>query len=359
MPSSPSGDRPLTTGSIAQMLGAEVVGRDDLPITGLSTIDQAGPQHLTFIRSPEFAARWASSKASAAIVSKGLAVEGHDPAARCLLAVRDADLALNAVLELLAPASTRPAPGVHATAFVDPTARVDPSASIGPHCAIGPGASVAAGAVLHHGVSIGEQASVGRDSILHPNVTIYDRCQVGAGCILHAGVRIGADGFGYRPDPSGRGLIKIPHIGNVVIGDAVEIGANSCVDRAKFGSTTIGSGTKIDNLVQIAHNCSIGRCCIICGGSAIAGSVTLGDGVVLGGDVGVADNLSIGPGARVAARSGVMESIPAGETWGGIPAVLARVNSRNWIELMRLSDSMRDIRKALNLQPIQRTRRVY
>lgn len=359
MPSSPAVDRPLTTGTIARALGAEVVGRDDLPIAGLATIDYAGEQHLTFIRSADFASRWAASKAGAAIVTRGIAVEGHDPSTRCLLLVRDADLALNAALELFAPPSTRPAAGVHPAAVVDSTARVDPSASIGPHCSIGPGATVAAGALLHHGVSVGENASVGRGTVLHPGVTIYDRCHVGSGCILHAGVRIGADGFGYRPDPLGRGLIKIPHIGNVVIGDAVEIGANTCVDRAKFGSTTIGAGTKIDNLVQIAHNCTIGRCCIICGSSAIAGSVTLGDGVVLGGSVGVADNLSIGSGARVAARSGVMESIPAGETWGGTPAVLARVNSRNWIELMRLSDSLRDIRKALNLEPAPRTRRVY
>jgi UDP-3-O-[3-hydroxymyristoyl] glucosamine N-acyltransferase len=177
---------------------------------------------------------------------------------------------------------------------------------------------------------------VGERTVLHPNVVIYERSVVGNDCILHAGVIIGADGFGYHPRPDGRGVIKIPHIGNVVIHENVEIGANSCVDKGKFGSTVIGAGTKIDNLVQIGHNCQLGRSCILCGECGLSGSVKLGDGVVLGGRVGVADNVSIGSGARVGAYSGVSNDIPPGAVYLGVPAGPANEWKRIYGFLRRL-----------------------
>jgi UDP-3-O-[3-hydroxymyristoyl] glucosamine N-acyltransferase len=203
-------------------------------------------------------------------------------------------------------------------------------------------------------VTIGAAAAVGRGTVLHPGVVMGERCRVGAGCILHGGVIIGADGFGYRP--SERGPVKVPHIGNVEIGNAVEIGANSCIDRAKFGSTTIGDGTKIDNLVQIAHNCRIGRGCLICGVTGMAGSVTLGDGVIVGGHVGIADNLTIGDRAVIAAKSGVICNVPAGETWWGFPAAPARSAARCYAihrDLPNLIKRVRELENALS-EPARR-----
>ncbi len=234
--------------------------------------------------------------------------------------VPDADLALIKILSLFAPRTPAPPPGIHPTAYVDPSARVAATASIGPHCVISAGATVAEHAVLMAHDFVGENASVGPGTRLHPGVRILERCTVGGSCTLYPGVVIGADGFGYRPDPSGDGLVKVPHIGDVVVEDHVEIGANSCIDRAKFSSTIIGAGTKIDNLVQIAHNCLVGRCCVLCGGTMLAGSVTLGDGVVLGGQVGVADNVTIGAGSRVGAKAGVNNDIPGGADYMGHPA---------------------------------------
>ncbi len=183
-------------------------------------------------------------------------------------------------------------------------------------------------------------------STLHPHVSVLDRCIIGNDCVLHAGVAIGADGFGYRPSPDGRGLLKIPHIGNVVIGDHVEIGANSCVDRAKFGSTTVGNGTKIDNLVQIAHGCRVGRSCIICGQTGMAGSVIVGDGVIIGGGVGVADNVEIGSGARIAALSGVTGNVPAGQTWMGAPAAPAGEWRRTYAAMRRMGKPKGQVRES-------------
>ncbi len=333
-----------TTGSLAAALGAELLGRADLPITGVEALDLAGPASLTFIRSASFAAGWSRSRAGAALVSRGVAVPGHDPASRALLVVPDADLALVRMLELFAPPARRPAPGVHPSAAVDPSAALGAGVSIGAHCTVGPGARVGDGSVLHAGVYLGPGAGVGRMTTVHPRCTILDRCEVGDGCILWPGVVIGADGFGYRPAPDGRGLVKIPHIGTVRIGRAVEIGANSCIDRAKFGATIIGDGTKIDNLVQIGHNCVIGRACIICGQAAIAGSVTLGDGVILGGAVAIADGVTIGAGARVVGNSGVPNSIPAGETWMGYPTRPSKETARIWGALPKLPDLLRRVR---------------
>lgn len=338
-----------TTGTIAAALGAELVGPSDRPIRGLGSLDRAGPEELTFIRSAAFAAEWRTSRAGAAIVSRGLEVPGHDSAARALLVVPDADMALTKVLGLFAPPASRPAPGVHPSAVVDVSAKVGAGVSIGPMCVVEAGATIGDGAVLVSQVFVGAGATVGAGTTLHAHVSIGERCVVGRQCLLHPGVVIGADGFGFVPSPDGRGLQKIPHIGTVEIGDQVEIGANSCVDRAKFGATTVGSGTKIDNLVQIGHNCRIGRACLICGQVGLAGSVTVGDGVILAGQVGVADNLTIGPRARVGAGSGVTRSVPAGQTWLGYPAGEARECLRNWSALLSLATRLRRLEQATNI----------
>ncbi|MFN5946671.1 MAG: UDP-3-O-(3-hydroxymyristoyl)glucosamine N-acyltransferase [Phycisphaerae bacterium] len=326
--------------SLAALTKATLTGDATVRIARLASFDTATSGSLTFIRSADFAARWTSSAASAALVTPEIAARiealGGATAGKALRGVADVDLAMIELLTVFAPAAAARPAGVHASAVVHPTARVAASAHVGPMCVIEEGASVGEKCVLHGQVTVAAGARIGDGTTLHSGVRVLERCEIGRVCILHANVVVGADGFGYRPRPDGRGLLKVPHIGNVVIGDDVEIGAGTCIDRGKFGATTIGSGTKIDNLVQIGHNCVLGRCCIICGNAGLAGSVTMGDGVVVGGGVCVADNLSIGSGAKIAGMAGVMNDVPAGATYIGAPAMNAGEWRRMQVQMRRL-----------------------
>jgi UDP-3-O-[3-hydroxymyristoyl] glucosamine N-acyltransferase len=333
-----------TTGAIAEAIDAELVGPPDIKIDRIAAVDAAGPGAITFLRSRRFSNLWARSSASAAIVGPEADARSADDG-RALLFVTDADVALTKLLRLLAPPRPNLAPGIHSSAVVDASATIGQGAHVGPHCVIGADAVIGDGAVLIANVHIGREAEIGAITTLHPGVVILDRCIVGSACILYPNVVIGADGFGYHPSPDGRGLTKVPHIGIVRIGDGVEIGANSAVDRAKFGETIIGDGTKIDNLVQVGHNVNIGRCVIICGCSGIAGSATIGDGAMLGAATGVTDGRTVGPGARTGARSAVMNDIPAGETWVGYPAVPSRNWARAMVALKNLSAHLRIVRR--------------
>lgn len=312
----------LRVGELAELVNAEVAGARDVEITHMDVLDRAGPGALSFIRSKRFARQWPTSKASAALVTRGIQIDRPaEDSGRALLIVADADLALVQVLERFAPTPTPRPAGAHASAVVDPTAVLGAGVSIGPGCLVEAGATIGEGSVLVHNVHVGRNARIGRACTLHSNVCVLDACVLGDGCILHSCVVVGTDGFGYRPDPQGRGVVKIPHIGNVEIGAGVEIGANTCIDRAKFGSTLIGAGSKIDNLVQIGHGVRVGRGCLFAAQVGVAGSATFGDGVQMGGQVGVAEGLSIGKMARVGGQSGIMRDIPDGETWMGYPAV--------------------------------------
>ena len=181
-----------------------------------------------------------------------------------------------------------------------------------------------------------DETIIGENTIIWSGTVIRERCVIGSHCIFHTNVSIGADGFGYRPREDGQGLMKIPQIGNVVIGNGVEIGANSCVDRGKFSSTVLGDGCKIDNLVQIAHNCILGRSCIMAGNSGLAGSVTLGDGVIIGGSASIKDHVTIQSGGIVGAGSGVMNDVAAGQTVLGYPACDARDMLKQWVAVRKL-----------------------
>ncbi len=331
-----------TTGTIAGLVGAELVGPPDLAVTGVESLERAGPGAITFIRSVSFARSWAGSAASAALVTRGIEVPGHDPAKRALLVVPNADAAMVRLLQLFSTDDDRPPVGVHPTAVVDPAARIDPGARIGPLCVIGPRAVIGPDAALVSSVTVARDARIGRGATLRQGVVIFDRCTIGERCLLHPGVVIGADGFGFYPTPKGPG--KIPHIGHVEIGDDVEIGANSCVDRGKFGATIIGAGTKIDNLVQIGHNVTIGRGCLICAGVGIAGSAVLGDGVVLGGQTGVADAARVGSLARVGAQAGVAGVVPPESTYLGCPARPANETARMWAAFPKLPELLRRVR---------------
>lgn len=335
-----------TTGSLAAALGAELVGPSSLKIARVETLDLAGPDAISFIRDADYAVKWPRSAAAAALVSRGVSPPGHDPTSRALLLVPDADQALVKLLAMMGEAAPAPAPGAHPSALVDPSARVGPGAAIGPLCIVGPGAEIGAGAILHARVTVGPACRIGPRTIVYPGVVFYANTVVGADVIIHANAVLGADGFGYLPAPDGNGLIKIPHIGNVEVGDGVEIGAGSTIDRAKFGSTVVEAGVKIDNLVQIGHGCRVGRGVILCGQAGLAGSVKVGAGTMIGGQAGLADNIEIGPGSKVYAQSGLTKDFPPRSVVFGTPAVdhaLAARQRRAVRKLIEVEESLRDL----------------
>ncbi len=322
---------------IAEHVDGQVSGPADLTVTGIEILDKATDTQLSFIRSAKFAEQWANSKAGVILLSKSIDIPASC-ADRSAILVDDADLALNKVIELFAPDKLCPAPGVHPTAVIAASATIGKDCCIGPHCVIGDNVTLGDGCILHDSVSLHENSTFGTNCEFFSGVIVRERSQIGSHVIIHSNAVIGADGFGYRPSEDGRGIVKIPHIGNVIIGNGVEIGANACIDRAKFSSTVIGDGTKIDNLCQIAHNVVIGRMCLIAAQCGIAGSTTLGDGVQIGGQAGIRDNIHIGSGVKLAACSAVMCDIPAGETWMGVPAREQSVCAREVVAARKLPE---------------------
>ncbi|AUC80100.1 UDP-3-O-(3-hydroxymyristoyl)glucosamine N-acyltransferase [Nonlabens sp. MB-3u-79] len=325
----------FTVQQINDILQGELVGNTTHTITGVEEIRNASPTDLTFIGNKKYAKFWVDSKASVAIINDTIVLEPGSN--RAFIKVKNADLAMAMLLEAFQP----PAPvfdtAIHPTAVIHETARIGDGVQIGAHCYIGKNVVLGDGVILYHNVSVFDDTTIGAQTIAWSGTVIRERSQIGAQCIFHNNVSIGADGFGYRPADDGRGLVKIPHIGNVVIGNGVEIGANSCVDRAKFNSTIIGDGCKIDNLVQIAHNCIMGRSCIMAGHSGLAGSVTLGDGVIIGGSASIKDHTTIGSGATVGAGSGVLNDVKEGQTVLGYPAADSRNMLKQWVALRRLA----------------------
>ena len=354
---------PKTSSQLAALVGGALEGPGDIAFTGLSSLTDATEHEATFITSDAHAKLWANCRARIAIVANQVkaplshqavhasisatsehVVHAHP---RALIRVDNADLAVVKVLEAFAPPATLPALGVHASAVIDASATIGKDARIGPLVSVGAGSKIAAGCVLHAGARVGANVTMGEHCVIHSNAFIDERCVLGARVIIHASAVIGGDGFGYRPAADGKSLTRIPHTGNVVLDDDVEIGANTCVDRAKFGSTRIGAGTKIDNLCQIAHGCRIGRMTVIAGMSGLAGSVTVGNGVQIGGYCGIGDHKTIGDGARLAAKSAVMNDIPAGATWGGMPAQDIREELRVIAAIRKLPQWSRKLRTML------------
>jgi UDP-3-O-[3-hydroxymyristoyl] glucosamine N-acyltransferase len=315
-------DCELTTGVVAELTGAKLREGDpvDRPIRNIAPLDIAGAFDISFLDNSKYAGELATTRAAACLIAPRFV----ERAPRSLVVLETvqpypAFIAVTRKLfaNLLRPTSMFGVTGRAASAQIDPTAHleagvaVDPLAVIGPRAAIGAGTLIGAGAVIGPDVCIGRNCAVGvHASILH--AIIGDRV------IIHPGVRIGQDGFGFLPSPQGHK--KIPQTRRVIIQDDVEIGANTTIDRGATRDTIIGEGTKIDNLVQIGHNVSIGRHCLIVSQVGISGSVTIGDFAVLAGQVGVADHLTIGEGAVLGAKAGVMSNVPAGARWGGFPA---------------------------------------
>ncbi|QNN22870.1 UDP-3-O-(3-hydroxymyristoyl)glucosamine N-acyltransferase [Planctomycetales bacterium ZRK34] len=333
----------LTTQQIADLTGGQLHGPGDVAIDSMEIVGRATAGQLTMIGSSLYAEQWGDSQATAALVAEG--VELAEANGRAFIVVADVDLASAAVLKKLAPEPVAVAEGVHPSVTVDATARLGRGVRIAAGCYIGPNVVIGDNVTLHANVTIHAESQIGDSCVIWSGTVIRERCTLGPRCILHPNVTIGADGFGYRPAPGGAGIVKIPQIGTVQIGAEVEIGAGSCVDRGKFSATIIGDSCKIDNLVQIGHNCRLGRCVIIAGVAGIGGSVTIEDGAVIGAGVGIADHHTIGAGAKLAARAGVMHDIPAGQTWGGMPAQPFRAFMREASALRHLDKTLRWLRK--------------
>ena len=302
-----------TLNELAEELEGEVVGDGSTVIKGVAGIREAMPGDVTFLANARYESYVTETRASAVICSR-------EPrfAAIPLLLVANPYLAFQKAVRVFRPDPYRAAPGTHPTAVVSPQATIGEGASIGAHCVIEQGARIGARSVLLPGCYVGPLAAIGDDTFLYANVVVREECEIGSRCLIHPGVVVGSDGFGFAFD-AGR-YHKVPQVGNVVIGDDVEIGANTTIDRATTDSTRIGDGTKIDNLVQIGHNVVIGKHCIIVAQVGISGSTHLEDFVTLGGQAGVIGHVRIGERAMVGAQSGVTKSIPAGEVWTGFPA---------------------------------------
>ncbi len=303
-----------TIAEIAAWIGGEVRGDGTVRISGIAGVAEAKADQLTWLADENYAKELAASKAGAVIVAQGYAATPM-PA----ILVEQPALSICTVLERFAPPVPRPAVGVHPTAIIEPGAELVGEVAVGPRVYIGAGTRVGAGSVLHAGVFVGAGTVIGQDCELWPNVVVRERCMLGDRVIVHPNTTIGADGFGYQF--TGGRHRKIPQIGIVQIENDVEIGANCTIDRAKFGATLIGAGTKIDNLVQVAHNVTIGPACLIVAQCGIAGSTRLGTGVVLGGKVGVRDHVVLHDGVQASACCCISKNVPAGTRLMGSPAL--------------------------------------
>lgn len=319
---------------INTLLKGYIVGSTSHSVSSPEQIELAGNHQITFIGNKKYEKLWADSKASVAVVNNDISIEPGIN--RAFIKVNNADLAMSQVLELFAPLTPQFDTDIHPSATVHPTAIVGTGTRIGAGSYIGPHVKLGDNVTIYPNATILDNSTVGKNSTVWSGVVIRENCHIGNHTILHPNATIGADGFGFKPCPE-RGLVKIPQIGNVIIGNWVEIGSGACVDRGKFSSTVVGDDCKIDNLVQIGHNCVLGKFCIMAGSSGLAGSVTLGNGVIIGGSASIKDHVTIGDGATIGAGSGVAGDVPAGKTYLGYPAAEARTTLKQWAALKRLA----------------------
>jgi UDP-3-O-[3-hydroxymyristoyl] glucosamine N-acyltransferase len=323
----------LTLSELARWIDGDIVrGGLDLSLTGMASLDAAGPHDVSFLGNEKYYPQFLETRAAAVIVPRSVT---DGPETTALIAVDNPTLAFSTVVRHFAEISRAFTPGVHPMAAVDPSATLDPEkVRIHPGAVIMARATVGDGSEIGPGAVVGEDAVIGGGCLLMANTTVRERCVLGDRVILQPGAVIGSDGYGYEFS-NGR-HVKIDQVGIVEIGDDVEIGANTTIDRARFGKTVIGEGTKIDNLVQIGHNCVIGRHCLIVALTGIAGSTKLGDYVTIAGQVGTVGHITIGDKATLTARSGATTSLPGGEIYAGNPAQPFRDEMKMRAHLRRL-----------------------
>jgi UDP-3-O-[3-hydroxymyristoyl] glucosamine N-acyltransferase len=324
-----------TLGEIADRVGGTVRGDAARKVAGIRPLTEAGPEDLSFVAHPKYRRAAAASRAAGLLASDRESLPGHN-----LILVANPYAALAGVIGLFFPPSDRQT-GISPRAEIGEGVRLGENVAIGPFAVVGRGSTVADGAWLMPGAVVGEEVTVGSGCVLHPGVVVYARSILGARVVIHAGTVVGSDGFGYAEEGGSR--TKIPQVGNVVIEDDVEIGACAAIDRATFGSTVIGRGSKIDNLVQVAHNVVIGENCVLVAQSGIAGSARIGRGVILAGQAGVAGHLSLGDGSIVGAKSAALQDLPEKSFVLGIPATDHREWKRGQAALRRLPDLLRRV----------------
>jgi UDP-3-O-[3-hydroxymyristoyl] glucosamine N-acyltransferase len=328
----------FTLAELADRLGVEMVGDGSLEVCAVRALADAGPEDLSFLHNPKYAEAARSSSAGAILIADAEALPGRN-----LLVCREPYLTMAKALELFYPV-TSPQGGTHPTAVVAENAEVDSETSVGPLCSIGDGTRIGRGTVVGAGCVIGSGVEIGDDCWIHPRVVIEDGCRIGDRCTIQSGTVLGSDGFGFATVDGVHH--KVPQVGIVVLEDDVELGANVCIDRAALGETRVGRGTKVDNLVQIAHNVKIGAHCLIVAQVGISGSTSIGHHSVLAGQVGVVGHINIGNGVTAAARAAVFKDVPDGMTVSGTPARPHREWLKANANVARL-DNLRDTVKRL------------
>lgn len=326
----------MTLRELAELVGGRVVGDPEVEIQDISSLEEATEGQIAFVAHPRYVKQAHRTRASALIVAQPL--EGVQ---RPMLVVDNPYLAYARIATVF-HRPEQPRPGVHPRSVLEEDVELGPEVSIGPLAFVGRGSRIGRGTVIGAGAVIGREVIIGEETVIHPNVCVYPGCRIGSRVIVHAGAVIGSDGFGFIRDERGR-LLKIPQRGRVEIEDEVEIGANVAIDRATFGVTRIGRGTKIDNLVQIGHNVTVGEDTVIVAQVGISGSAHIGSRVTLAGQVGVAGHLRVGDGVTVGAKSGVTKDIPPGARVSGFPPL----EHREWLRCQSSFAKLPELRRLL------------
>lgn len=336
----PEGARPLTADTVAGILKGRVEGDAGVELTGIAPLNQAKSTELGFLAHRRYLKYLNDSEAGAVLVSEELAEAASGHPAR--IVVEDPHRALPRLLAHFYPPAQGEA-GIHPTAVLGKGVELGRGIYLGPYVVIDDGARIGNGARVGAHSVVGANCVVGDDSVLHPHVVLYPDTQVGARVILHSGARLGSDGFGYVPE--GEGIRKVPQVGACVVEDDVEVGANTCIDRGSIGKTVVGRFTKLDNLVQIAHNVQVGRGVLMAAMTGVAGSAEVGDGVMTGGQAGISGHLEVGARARLAAQAGVIADVSADSTVSGFPARDHREFLRGMASLLRLPGTLKRLRE--------------
>ena len=334
----------LSCSQVAEMVNGRLCGSTDSMISAVASLQDATDSDLSFLGNDKYIHQVKESSAGIILVPENYEIDDN----KCYIKCKNASAAFSKIIDYFAPEPIQFEAGIHPSAVVDKTSTIGENVHVGPNTVIGKGSIIGDNTIIGACTVIGEEVSIGKGCLFHPNVTIRERCQIGNRCIIHSGTAIGSDGFGFIPGKNGH--TKIPQVGIVVLEDDVEIGSCVTIDRARFGKTCIGNGTKIDNLVQVAHNVEIGSHCFVVSQSGIAGSSKLGNFVVMAAQAGMAGHLEVGDGVTIMGRAGITKDIPAGQTIFGFPAVPKKEFIKQNLRIKkveRLEKELADIKEKL------------